>query len=79
VITFSGYSVGTGPSGGGEFTLPKAPGTAKVTGSFAGSDHGAGSKAAAVSSQTATELVAACGSSAGLASIPVTSGNVTLK
>ena len=79
-VTFSGFSVATnGPGGGGGFTLPSASGTAKVSGSFAGSDHGAGSTSAVYSSDTVTKLLAACGSAAGLASIPVTSGSLTLK
>jgi len=42
VVTFSSYSVGA--SG---FTLPASGGKATVTGSFAGSDHGASSTATA--------------------------------
>lgn len=80
VVTFSGYTVDTnGPGGGGGFTLPDTGGTAKVSGSFAGSDKGAGSTAATYSSMTTNQLLAACGSSAGLASIPVTSGMLSLK
>jgi len=79
-VTFSGFTVATnGPGGGGGFTLPSASGTAKVTGSFAGSDHGAGSTSAVYSSDTVTQLLAACGSAAGLATIPVTSGSLDLK
>jgi hypothetical protein len=78
VVTYSGYEV-TSAGGHGGFTLPSPGGTAKVTGSFAGSDGGAGSTAVTVSSQGTTQLVAECGSSAGLASIPVTSGSLTLK
>jgi hypothetical protein len=80
VVMFSGYTVDTnGPGGGGGFTLPDTGGTAKVTGSFAGSDKGAGSTAATYSSMTTNQLLAACGSSTGLASIPVTSGTISLK
>jgi hypothetical protein len=79
VLTFSSYSAASSPSGGEGFTLPKLGGTAKVTGSFPGPDHGSGSVAATFSDQTATQLLTACGSSVGLASIRVTSGNVTLK
>jgi hypothetical protein len=59
--------------------LPKSGATAKVTGSFAGSDHGAGTTATAFSGETTTQLLGACESSAGLTSIAVTSGSVTLK
>jgi len=79
VLTFSGYGGATGPSGGEGFTLPKPGATAKVTGSFAGADHGAGSTATAFSGQTTAQLLTACESSAGLTSIAVTSGSVTLK
>jgi len=79
VVSYSGYKIGLSPSGGGGFTLPNSGGTAKVVGSFAGSDHGSGSTAALYSTESATELLTACGSDAGLASLPVTSGSVTLK
>jgi hypothetical protein len=79
VLSFSGYGGTTGSSGGEGFKLPGTGATAKVTGSFAGSDHGATSTATAVSGETATQLLAACGSSAGLTSIQVTSGTVTLQ
>jgi len=79
VVTFTGYGGTSGPSGGEGFMLPKSGATAKVTGSFAGSDHGAGSTATAFSGQTTTQLLTACESSAGLTSIAVTSGTVTLK
>ncbi|HLN41111.1 MAG TPA: hypothetical protein VK215_01570 [Acidimicrobiales bacterium] len=79
IVTFTGYGGASGPSGGEGFTLPKSGATAKVTGSFAGSDHGAGSTATAFSGQTTTQLLTACESSAGLTSIAVTSGSVTLK
>ena len=78
VLHYSGYTVSVS-AGKGAFTLPDAGGTASVTGSFAGSDHGAGSSALAVADESATGLVSACGSSTGLASIPVTSGTLTLK
>ncbi|MGD0379876.1 MAG: hypothetical protein ABSC30_07815 [Acidimicrobiales bacterium] len=79
VLTFSGYGGASGVSGDEGFTLPDAGGTAKVTGSFAGTDHGSGSSAATFSGQTATQLLASCGSSTGLTSIQVTSGTLVLK
>jgi len=78
VLTFSGYA-GASSSGNEGFTLPNAGGTAKVTGSFAGSDHGAGSTAATFSNQTGMQLLTACGSSSGLTSLQVTSGTLILK
>jgi hypothetical protein len=79
VVTFSGYGGVTNASGGEGFKLPNAGGTTKVTGSFAGSDHGAGSTATTYSNQTGTQLLTACGSSAGLPSLQVTTGTLTLK
>jgi hypothetical protein len=61
------------------FTLPASGGTAKVTGSFAGSDLGATSTAQTFSNQTGKQLLTACGSSAGLASLQVASGTLALK
>ena len=78
VVHYSGYAV-SASNGKGEFTLPNAGGTATVTGSFAGADHGARSTAQALSSESATGLVTACGSAGGLASIPVTSGSLALR
>ncbi|HLM94975.1 MAG TPA: hypothetical protein VK283_01595 [Acidimicrobiales bacterium] len=60
------------------FTFPNPGGTTKVTGSFAGSDHGAGSSTTVFFNRTAVQLLAACRAS-GLVSIPVTSGHVSLK
>jgi hypothetical protein len=79
VLSFSGYGGTTGTAGGEGFKLPGTGDTAKVTGSFSGSDHGASSTAVAVSGQSTTQLLAACGSAAGLTSIQVTSGTVTLQ
>jgi hypothetical protein len=79
VLTFSGYGGTTAPSGGEGFKLPNPGGTAKVTGSFSGSDHGASSTAVALSNETTTQLLTACGSPAGLTSVQVTSGTVSLQ
>lgn len=79
VLTFSGYSPVMNSSGQEGFTLPAAGGTAKVSGSFAGSDLGGGSTSQIFSNQTGTQLLTACGSSAGLASLQVTSGSLSLK
>jgi hypothetical protein len=79
VLTFSGYGGTTGTSGGEGFKLPNPGGTAKVTGSFSGSDHGASSTAVTLSDQTTTQLLSACGSPTGLTSIQVTSGTVSLQ
>lgn len=79
VVTFSGYTAASSASGGEGFILPAPGGTAKVTGSFSGSDHGAGSTAATYSNQTGTQLLSACGAATGLTSIDVTSGTLSLK
>jgi len=79
VLTFSGYRGAASGSGGQGFALPNAGGNAKVTGSFPGSDQGAASSAETYTSQTATQLLAACASSSGLTSLQVTSGTVTLR
>lgn len=77
-LTFSGYSITTKPAGNGGFSFPDPGGTAKVTGSFAGTDAGASSTAAIYFDPSVAQLEAVCRSS-GLPSIPVTSGTVTLK
>jgi hypothetical protein len=79
MLRFSGYTVGSSSGGGGGLVLPGSGNSAHVTGSFAGSDHGAESTANAYSSQGATQLLAACASPGGLANILVTSGKLTLK
>jgi hypothetical protein len=40
VLTFSGYSIASRPTGNGGFSFPDPGGTAKVTGSFAGGRRG---------------------------------------
>jgi hypothetical protein len=77
-IDISGYSIGVSPSGGGGFTLPNKGGTSKVSGSFAGDDHGASSTSAIYSDQGVGQLVSACASAGGLSSITVTSGHLSL-
>jgi len=79
VLTFSGYAGTSSSAGDVGFALPDKGGNAKVTGSFSGADHGSGSTATALSDQTGTQLLAACGSTAGLTSIQVSSGTMTLK
>ncbi len=79
VLTFSGYAGTSSSAGDVGFALPSSGGDAKVTGSFSGADHGAGSTATALSSQTGTQLLAACASSAGLTSVQVSSGTMTLQ
>jgi hypothetical protein len=78
VLAFSGYSIASRPTGNGGFSFPDPGGTAKVTGSFAGSDGGASSTAAIYFDPSVAQLQSVCRSS-GLSSIPVTSGTVTLR
>jgi hypothetical protein len=79
VVTFSGYDAASDAAGREGFILPKAGGTTTVTGSFAGSDHGAAATAATYSNQTGTQLLTACSASTGLTSIDVTTGTLALK
>jgi hypothetical protein len=78
-ITFSEYGLASSRAGPIGFTFPNPGGTARVTGSFAGSDNGAASIAAVFFSQTYEQLLETCQLSVGLSSIQVTSGHVTLK
>jgi hypothetical protein len=78
VLDFSGYSITSTPAGNGGFSFPDPGGTAKVTGSFAGSDAGASSTAALYFDPSVAQIQSVCRSS-GLSSLPVTSGTVTLK
>lgn len=79
VVHFSEYSFSSDRSGSEVFTLPNPGGTARVTGSFAGSDKGAGSTATAYLGRTLKQLLTACSTNLGLALVPVASGRVTLK
>jgi hypothetical protein len=77
-LTFSGYSITSKPTGNGGFSFPDPGGTAKVTGSFAGGDGGASSTAAIYFDPSVAQIQTVCRSS-GLATLPVTSGSVSLK
>jgi len=78
VATFSGYSIVPDAAGHVGFSLPASGGTVTVAGSFGGSDNGATSKASTFSDQTTTQLLATCGTTAGVSSLNITSGTVTL-
>ena len=77
-LTFPGYNIVSTPSGSAGFSFPSSGGSASVVGSFAGSDRGAASTAALYFDPSVAQIQAVCKSS-GLASLPVTSGTVTLK
>lgn len=76
--SFSSDGIVSDSAGHLGFGLPGSGGTATVTGSFAGSDNGAKSSATTYSTLTAAELQSACASPAGVASLTVASGSVTL-
>ena len=77
-VTFPGYNIVSTPTGSAGFSFPSSGGSASVVGSFAGSDRGAASTAALYFDPSVTQIQAVCKSS-GLASLPVTSGTVTLR
>ena len=76
-IAFSGDTP-TVVSGKAGFKLPNTGGTSAVTGSFPGSNGGTTSHAEGITSQTAAQLIAPCSTSAGLKTIKITKGNLTL-
>ena len=77
-IAFSGDTpVVVGGKAG--FKLPNTGGSSAVTGSFPGGDGGMTSSAEGVTSQTATQLLAPCSTSAGLKTIKITKGSLNLK
>jgi len=77
VVSFGGYSEDL--AGGTGLLFPGTGHSVKVTGSFAGSDKGSGSSAKIFTTANETELLGACQSTAGLPSLPVSSGTLTLK
>lgn len=74
---FSGFSFVYSKSGDVGFTVPNTGGTAKVTGSFPGKDHGKRSSATVYTNMTPTQFRDACLSSAGLSRQSITSGTAT--
>ena len=78
LVTFSAYMAAEGAAGSAGFDFPGPGGKVKVSGSFAGTDAGASSKATVLTTEPVKQLIAACSSAAGLASIPITSGSATL-
>jgi hypothetical protein len=79
-VKFSGLMVATEPvSGDAGFTLPNTGGTASVTGSYPGTDHGATSTATVYINMTAAQIFTACGTTAGVAKLTLDAGSATLK
>ena len=77
VVSFSGYAPTAAGSGSG-LLFPEAGGKARVTGSFAGSNGGAGSTATAFIDQNEAQLLSACEGATGISSLAITSGHVSL-
>jgi hypothetical protein len=73
--TFSGYAYVFSKAGDIGFTVPNVGGTARVTGSFAGQDHGATSTATAYTNMTLTQFRAACLSASGLTRQTIVGGS----
>jgi len=73
-VTFSGYQAPWGTSYG-LFSL----GVSSVTGAFTGGDNGATSSNVAVTSQDLGEIISQCGSPAGLKTLNVGLGTITLQ
>ncbi len=76
--SFSGFSFLKNKAGREGFTLPNAGGTASVSGSFAGSDHGKRSVITLYTNLTIAAFTAACESKTGLAGYRIVSGSATL-
>jgi hypothetical protein len=75
--TFSGFAFTFATNGDVGVVIPNEGGTAHITGSFAGTNHGASSTAAGFINLTALEVRAACKSPQGLPLLRITSGRVT--
>ena len=74
---FSGFDFVCASNGDVGLVIPNKGGSAQITGSFAGSNHGATSTAVSYMNLTATQVRAACLSSQGLSSLKFTGGRVT--
>jgi hypothetical protein len=75
--TFSGFDFAFAANGDVGVAIPNVGGTAHITGSFAGHNHGATSSAVAYINLTAQQVRAACLSSRGLTSLKITGGRAT--
>jgi hypothetical protein len=74
---YSGFAFVFAPSGDVGVDIPETGGTAHITGSFAGTNHGATSTVVSYINLTATEVRAECLSPKGLSSVTITSGRVS--
>lgn len=77
-ITVTSISGGVDGGGHGTFTIPGHPGTGSLSGSFAGTDGGASSTSTNATADTEASLAGLCSSAAGLSSINLGSGTVSL-
>lgn len=75
--TFSGFAFVFAANGDVGVMIPNNGGTARITGSFAGTNHGATSTAVGYINRTAKEVRAACLSPQGLSSLKITNGRAT--
>lgn len=75
--SFSGFSFVQNTAGLEGFTLPNTGGSASVTGSFAGKDHGKRSVITVFTNLTISKFRSACESKAGLATYKIVSGTAT--
>lgn len=75
--TFSGWRFVRNSAGYEGFAMPNVGGTARVTGSFAGTDHGRRSVVTLFTNLTIATFTSACESPAGLARYTVTGGTAT--
>jgi len=71
---YSGYTTGTAQNGDEEFILPNSGGTGSTSGSYTNGS----STATAVLGDTQNQITTACGTTAGLKSLKITSGTTTL-
>ncbi len=78
LITFSGFVYVLGPADHVGFHVPPSGGTATVSGSFAGRDHGARSSATLYTNTTARQFQAACEAPTGVSRQSIVSGTATL-
>lgn len=74
---FSGYTIVVNAQGDAGFSIPNTGGTAKLSGSFAGKNHGATSRATVYTNMTAVQFIKACKSSAGLSTQKILGGTAT--
>ena len=75
--TYSGFDFVFAANGDVGVVIPNTGGSARITGSFAGTNHGATSTVVGYINLTATQVRAQCLSPQGLSSVKITSGRVT--